>query len=81
MERNERRAKLFRNAGNLAVRFPVGWRINANEALISFDGSTITVTPLPSRDVAAVLDELVANGPLPDDWVDPEDPPAEAVSF
>jgi len=72
---------LFRNAGNLAVRFPMDWEISAAEALISFDGTTITVTPVPETDLDDVFDRLIAAGPVPDDWVTPPDPAAEPISL
>ncbi len=77
---NVRRARLFRNAGNLAVRFPVDWGISAEEAVIRFDGTTITVTPMPPKPLSALLEHF-AKEPVPDDWTDPNDQAPEPVQL
>jgi len=43
-----RRAKLFRNGKNQAVRLPKEYEINAREVIIRKQGSDIILTPKPS---------------------------------
>jgi len=63
-----RRARLFKNAGNLAVRLPVDWNIDAEEAELRYDGDTITVTPLRKRQSLSELLKEYAADPIDDDW-------------
>lgn len=80
--RTPRRARLFKNAGNLAVRIPVDWGIDAEEAELSYDGTRITVTPLRSKPTLTQLHQEFAADPVADDWGDdPEDFPAEPVAL
>ena len=65
-----RRARLFKNAGNLAVRLPVDWNIDAEEAELRYDGETITVTPLRKRQSLSELLQEYAADPIDDDWGD-----------
>ncbi len=71
-----RKARLFKNAGNLAVRLPVDWHIDAEEAELRYDGISITVTPLPrTQSLSELLEEFAAD-PITDDWGDdPADQP------
>lgn len=66
-------ARLFRNAGNLAVRFPTDWGIDADEAELEFDGSVITVSPIRRGPSVTDLHREFA--------ADPADSPAEAVEL
>lgn len=65
-----RRARLFKNAGNLAVRIPVDWDIDAQEADLRYDGTTITVTPIQRKPSLSDLLEEFAAKPIADDWGD-----------
>ncbi len=81
-EEDVRRARLFKNAGNLAVRFPVDWAIDAAEAELRYDGSTITVTPLKQHPSLSDLLKDFAKHPVVDDWIDdPADSPPRPVTI
>jgi len=80
VDHRSRRASLFRNANNLAVRFPADWKIDAVEAEISFDGEVITVRPIaPTSSLADLFREFASEAPDEEPWEDPLDPPAESV--
>ncbi|MEI6622449.1 MAG: hypothetical protein WCP28_11130 [Actinomycetes bacterium] len=79
---SHRRARLFKNAGNLAVRFPTDWDIDAEEAELEFDGRVITVTPIRRGPTVTDLHREFAAQPIDDDWGDdPQDSPAAAVDL
>ena len=60
-DKTTRRAKLFRNQRNLAVRIPTDW-INPSgeisEVELSYDGNTITVRPVLLHRAGEVLERL-----------------------
>ncbi len=77
-----RRARLFKNAGNLAVRFPTDWGIDAEEAELEFDGTVVTVTPIRRGPSVTDLHREFADDPIHDDWgEDPHDSPAAPVEL
>ncbi len=77
-----RKARLFKNAGNLAVRIPVDWHIDADEAELAFDGQVITVTPIRRKESLAGLLKEFADRPIDDDWEDPVDlSPAKNIAL
>lgn len=61
-------ARLFRNAGHFAVRFPTVWGIDADEAELEFDGSVITVSPIRRGPSVTDLHREFAADPIDDDW-------------
>lgn len=75
-------ARLFKNAGHLAVRFPVDWDIRADEAELSYDGNIITVIPIRRGPTLTELHQEFAGDPIDDDWGDdPVDFPAKPVAL
>ena len=77
-----RKARLFKNAGNLAVRIPVDWHIDADDVVLAFDGQVITVTPIRRKESLSALLKEFTDFPIDDDWEDPLDlPPAKNVKL
>ena len=68
-----RRARLFRNGRNQALRIPREFELPGDEALIRKDGDRLIIEPIPKRSLLEVLATLE---PLDEDFPEIEDPPA-----
>jgi antitoxin VapB len=50
-----RRARLFRNGRNQAVRIPVEFELPGKEVLLRREGDRLVIEPMPKRGLAALL--------------------------
>ena len=74
-----RRARLFRNGRNQAVRIPREFELNADEVLISREVDRLVVVPVQKRpSLAEVLSRL---RPLDEDFPNTADPPTKPQDF
>jgi antitoxin VapB len=71
----ERRARLFRNGRNQAVRIPREFELPGNEAIIRKDGDRLIVEPVKKPNGLAEL--LASWEPLEEEFPEIEDPPVK----
>jgi antitoxin VapB len=74
----ERRAKLFKNGRNQAVRIPREFELPGEEAIIRKEGDRLILEPVPPRSLRAVLAEL---DPLEEEFPPIPDPPPGPVDI
>jgi antitoxin VapB len=74
----ERRASLFRNGRNQAVRIPRDLELPGHEVLLRKEGERLIIEPAPPRSLVAVLGQLDA---IEDDFGPIEDPAPEPVDL
>ena len=70
----DRRAALFRNGRNQAVRIPREFEMKGTEVLIRKEGERLILTPIRKN---RLLDLLASWEPLDEDLPDVEDPPPQ----
>lgn len=68
-----RRARLFRNGRNQALRIPREFELPGDEAIIRKEGDRLIIEPVAKR---SLLDILATLEPLDEDFPEIEDPPA-----
>jgi antitoxin VapB len=75
-----RRARLFRNNRNQAVRIPVEFEMPGEEVILRRDGDRLIIEPLP---VATLLDLVAGWAPLDEDFpdIDADLPPLRDVAL
>ena len=73
-----RRASLFRNGRNQAVRIPRDLELPGDEVLIRRDGGRLVIEPAPPASLVAYLAGLA---PLDEAPFEPADPPPEPVDL
>jgi antitoxin VapB len=73
-----RRATLFTNGSNQAIRIPRDFELPGKEALIRKDGDRLIIEPVPPPRLLAVLATL---DPIDDSFPDIHDPPPEPVDL
>ncbi len=66
----KRRAKLFRNGRNQAVRIPREWELEGGEVLIHRDGDRLVIEPLQA---GGLLDLLAHSEPIDEPFPDVDD--------
>ena len=76
-----RRASLFRNGGNQAVRIPREFELHCDAVTITRDGNRLIIEPSRDKTLRDVLEDFRRRGPLPpeDQMPEIEDHPAEPV--
>lgn len=72
-----RRVKLFRNGRNQALRIPREFELPGKQAVLRREGNRLILEPV-EEDLLALLRRWE---PLPDEWPEIADPPAEAVEL
>ncbi|QYU66653.1 AbrB/MazE/SpoVT family DNA-binding domain-containing protein [Leptolyngbya sp. 15MV] len=70
-----RRAKLFRNGRNQAVRIPVEFELPGQEVLLRREGERLVIEPVPQNSLAALL---ASWRDLDEDLPEINDPPPPA---
>jgi antitoxin VapB len=73
-----RRATLFTNGSNQAIRIPRDFELPGKEALIRKEGDRLIIEPVPPPRLLAVLATL---DPIDDSFPDTEDPAPEPVAL
>ncbi|QVL48907.1 MAG: AbrB/MazE/SpoVT family DNA-binding domain-containing protein [Thiocapsa sp.] len=73
-----RRATLFTNGNNQAIRIPRDFELPGKEALIRKDGDRLIIEPVPPPRLLAVLATL---DPIDDTFPDIHDPEPEPVEL
>ncbi|WP_373510398.1 antitoxin [Thiocapsa sp.] len=73
-----RRANLFTNGSNQAIRIPRDFELPGKEALIRKDGDRLIIEPVPPPRLLAVLATLT---PIDDTFPDIHDPAPEPVEL
>lgn len=73
-----RRATLFTNGRNQAIRIPRDFELPGKEALIRKDGDRLIIEPVPPPTLLAVLATL---DPIDEPFPDIDDPPPDAVGL
>ncbi|NNM59872.1 MAG: antitoxin [Legionellales bacterium] len=76
---NERRAHLFRNGRNQAVRIPREFELSATEVIIHREGSCLIIEPVVKKNNLAAL--LAGWEPMEEEFPDIEDLPPEDVDL
>jgi antitoxin VapB len=71
---NERRASLFRNGRNQAVRIPREFELEGTEVLVRKEGDNLVLVPLRKNRLA---DLLASWEPLDEELAEVEDPPPQ----
>jgi antitoxin VapB len=71
---NERRASLFRNGRNQAVRIPREFELEGTEVLVRKEGDNLVLVPLRQN---RLMDLLASWEPLDDGLPEVEDPPPQ----
>lgn len=71
----ERRARLFRNGRNQAVRIPREFELPGNEVILRKDGDRLIVSPVRKPDSLAEL--LASWEPVEEEFPEIEDPPVK----
>jgi antitoxin VapB len=66
----ERRASLFRNGRNQAVRIPREFELEGDEVLVRREGQSLVLTPVRRHPLADLLRRWQAKPPLPPELVD-----------
>jgi antitoxin VapB len=67
----QRHVRLFRNGRNQAVRIPVEFELQGDEAIMHRDGDRLVIEPLRKRGLVALLKTMK---PLTEDFPDIDDP-------
>lgn len=81
MSRNDpvqRRAKLFRNRRNQALRIPRNFELPGDEAIIRKEGDRLVIEPAPARSLLALLATLE---PIDEDFPVIDDCPPTPVNL
>ena len=73
-----RRATLFTNGSNQAIRIPRDFELPGKEALIRKEGDCLIIEPVPSARLLAVLATL---DPIDETFPDIQDPAPEPVAL
>lgn len=74
-----RRARLFRNGRNQAVRIPVEFELPGDEAVMYRDGDRLVIEPVRKRGLVALLKTMK---PVDEDFPEIDDPvPAQKRVF
>jgi antitoxin VapB len=56
----ERRARIFKNGRNQAIRIPRGFELPGEEAIVRKEGERLTIKPTQAKSLMAVLETLTA---------------------
>jgi antitoxin VapB len=75
----ERKARLFRNGRNQAVRIPREFELPGKEAIIRKEGERLIIEPLPKR--PSLLELLASWEPIEEEFPETPDPPPEPVDL
>jgi antitoxin VapB len=67
----QRHVKLFRNGRNQAVRIPVEFELQGDEAIMHRDGDRLVIEPVRKRGLVALLKTMK---PLKEDFPEIDDP-------
>jgi antitoxin VapB len=80
---NQRRASLFRNGRNQAVRIPVEFELPGNEVLITKEGDRLIIEPKPRMSAKTFVELLESFEPIPDfpDIDDSDLPPLRDINL
>lgn len=73
---SERRARLFRNGRNQAVRIPREFELPGDEVLLYKDGERLIVEPVKKK--MGLLELLASWEPLDEEFPEIEDPPVKS---
>ena len=74
----KRRAKLFRNGRNQAVRIPREFELPGDEVIIRKDGSRLILEPVQK---GSLLELLMTLPPIEEEFPLPPDPPPDPVEI
>lgn len=73
---SERRARLFRNGRNQAVRIPREFELPGDEVILHKDGERLIVEPVKKK--MGLLELLASWEPLDEEFPEIEDPPVKS---